>query len=71
MEPGMAKEVFKMRTPEEIRKGLECCGESGECKTCPYRGASELCVGVLAEDALGYILQLEIQMSEPEEEEHE
>ena len=62
MEPGMAKEVFEVRSPEEIRKGLECCGNSGECKGCPYYGGYELCMGTLAEDALTYIQQLEAQV---------
>lgn len=48
-----------MKTPEEIKKGLECCGNSGKCKGCPYYGGYELCMGTLAEDALAYVQQLE------------
>ena len=50
-----------MRTPEEIKKGLECCGNSDECKECPYRCIIDWCMGALAEDALAYIRQLEAQ----------
>ena len=50
-----------MRTPEEIKKGLECCGSSDECKECPYRCIIDWCMGALAEDALAYIRQLEAQ----------
>lgn len=48
-----------MKTPEEIKKGLECCGNSGKCKGCPYYGGYELCMGTLEEDAIAYVQQLE------------
>lgn len=48
-----------MKTPEEIKKGLECCVYSGSCKTCTYFGGEELCIGRLERDALDYIRQLE------------
>lgn len=53
-----------MKTPEEIKKGLECCGNSGNCKGCPYDGGYELCMGTLAEDALAYVQQLEQRLVE-------
>ncbi len=53
-----------MKTPEEIKKGLECCGNSGKCKGCPYYGGYELCMGTLAEDALAYVQQLEQRLVE-------
>ena len=34
-----------MRTPEEIRKALECCGYSSSCKTCAYFDGEGLCIG--------------------------
>lgn len=53
-----------MKTPEEIKMGLECCGNSGKCKGCPYYGGYELCMGTLAEDALAYVQQLEQRLVE-------
>lgn len=53
-----------MKTPEEIKKGLECCGNSGKCKGCPYYGGYELCMGTLSEDALAYVQQLEQRLVE-------
>lgn len=53
-----------MKTPEEIKKGLECCGNSGKCKGCPYYSGYELCMGTLAEDALAYVQQLEQRLVE-------
>lgn len=51
-----------MRTPEEIKKGLELC-EADECQEeqdtrCPY-AENEFCVTHLFGDALAYITQLE------------
>lgn len=50
-----------MKTPDEIKKGLECCTVE-YCyhtqKGCPYRDYS-LCVQNVCEDALAYIQQLE------------
>lgn len=54
-----------MKTPDEIKKGLECCG--GDCfngnEECPY-DKDDLrenisCIRWLAQDALAYIQQLE------------
>ena len=48
------------RTPEEIKKGLECCSDGFTCpKNCPY---GSVCGGArmqLNADALDYIQQLE------------
>lgn len=51
-----------MKTPKEIKKGLEVCGENAECGQCPYfhsHAADEKCVGILLADALAYNQQLE------------
>ena len=49
-----------MKTPDEIKKGLECCSEDG-CKGCPFEEDCMMADGfsVLAYDALEYIRQLE------------
>lgn len=57
-----------MKTPEEIKRGLECCvvdvDRVARCGDCPY--AAECGVGVveLESDALAYIQQLEARISE-------
>lgn len=50
----------KMKTPEEIKKGLRHCSEDG-CKSCNYEDDCNMADGfsVLAFDALAYIQQLE------------
>lgn len=53
-----------MKTPEEIRKALECCGYSGSCKTCAYFDEDGKCVSILKIDALSYIRQLESQIAD-------
>lgn len=51
-----------MKTPEEIKKGLECCYSPVEpmlrCEACPYYG-SIICKMRLHTDSLAYIQQLE------------
>lgn len=48
-----------MKTPEEIKKGLECCGMLG-CRECPYAGGEAECIEKqLHRDAYDYIQQLE------------
>ena len=52
-----------MKTPEEIKKGLECCYTALKdpyfaCKGCPY-GDMRVCDGDMGLDALAYIQQLE------------
>ena len=54
-----------MKTPDEIKKGLECCiADNGRarCEGCPYAGDSGFrhgCMDRNSEDALAYIMQLE------------
>lgn len=51
-----------MKTPEEIKRGLECCGDArGECSKCPYNGVcfAEGLVIPMAREALDRILELE------------
>ena len=59
------------RTPEEIKKGLECCTPGWvanhwkSCSSkCPYITLSASCRGQLVYDALAYIQQLENQIGE-------
>lgn len=48
-----------MKTPEEIKKALECCGMIG-CRECPYAGGEAECIEKqLHRDAYDYIQQLE------------
>lgn len=56
-----------MKTPEEIKKGLECCSKpqlSNPCKDCPYDecGCVEDGKANVTHDALTYIEQLEEQI---------
>ena len=56
-----------MKTPEEIKKGLECCSKpqlSNHCKDCPYDecGCVEDGKANVTHDALTYIDQLEEQI---------
>ena len=52
------KDKINGRTPEEIKKGLECCSSNGFCHKCPYDGMP--CNNLeLEADALAYIQQLE------------
>lgn len=52
-----------MRSPDEIKKGLECCYEGIDCTKCPYMKAcfedDEKPYGLVVPDALAYIQQLE------------
>ena len=50
-----------MKTPDEIKKGLEACGTlDGDCENCPYDdGRQLLCVDRLRKDAHAYIQHLE------------
>ena len=54
-----------MRTPEEIKKGLECC-KNGECEDCRYLDGSGSwsCIGRLIKDVFAYIQQLEQRLVE-------
>ena len=55
-----------MRTPEEIKKGLECCIKNSEesCYDCPYMIDCETFdnAGNHSRDALAYITQLEARV---------
>lgn len=48
-----------MKSPDEIKKGLEMCGVIRvRCKGCPYDGEAE-CISNHSADAFAYIEQLE------------
>ncbi len=50
-----------VRTPEKIKKGLECCDKQA-CEECPYDECGDdyrLCVPVLIEDSFELLRQLE------------
>ena len=60
------------KTPDEIKKGLECCKDDTSCGkgTCPYRdsiGSAE-CIQYMAGDAFAYITQLEQRLARVERE---
>lgn len=44
-----------MKTPDEIKKGLECCANDN-CEECPYKDSKCVC---FEKDARAYIQQLE------------
>lgn len=56
-----------MKTPEEIKRGLECCCAANHCLSrdgrteCSYDG-TYFCIQNMANDALAYIQQLEAQI---------
>lgn len=52
--------VDTVKTPEEIKKGLECCAslDEKECEACPYK-PDRVCGETKNSDALAYIQQLE------------
>ena len=56
------------KTPDEIKKGLECCmgdPEDYHCDRCPYQTEDcddETCMLLLTDDALALIQQLEAQV---------
>lgn len=56
-----------MKTAEEIKKGLECCGKnSGDpCRGCPYeRTIGDAWTCEMTHDALAIIQQLEAQLEQ-------
>lgn len=57
-----------MKTPEEIKRGLEHCAEIG-CKGCPYEEDCKMFDGfsIPAEDAYFYIQQLEQDNAQKDE----
>lgn len=52
-----------MKTPEEIKKGLECCTYGEGCSVCPYDGAED-CAVQKNVDAIVLIRQLEAENAE-------
>lgn len=52
------------RTPEEIKRGLECCDVKHSCFECPYRSYGRKCPEYLAIDVLDLIQQLERERDE-------
>lgn len=62
-----------MKTPDEIKKGLECCiprDYESTCRKCPYSrdDSSAECIADLEKDALDYIQQLESHLAQVERE---
>ena len=58
-----------MKTPDEIKKGLECCNTYNDCQSCPYGDKVEKGWGCCVQrnaDALAYIRQLEAKLAEYE-----
>lgn len=58
-----------MKTPEEIKKGLECCFSDRKCEKpepCPYYFERGACDNLMMADAFEYIQQLESTVSEKE-----
>lgn len=51
-----------MKTPEEIKKGLEICIADKSCRDCPYNNGN--CDMQLERDALAYIQHLEQRIVE-------
>jgi hypothetical protein len=51
-----------MKTPEEIKKALDCCSKEG-CAECQYKDAPDYdeCTVMMAADALAYIRCLEAE----------
>ena len=57
-----------MKTPEEIKKGLEVCPSHNDCTgICPYEGTN-MCIRFLMKEALAYIQQLESRLAQVERE---
>lgn len=49
------------KSPEEIKKGLECCSKTDKCPECPYIG-EDYCATKKNVDALAYIQRLEAKV---------
>ena len=61
------QEVRTMKTPEEIKKGLECCNTYNDCQNCPYDDKVDKGWGCCVQrnaDALAYIRELEARLVE-------
>ena len=58
-----------MKTPDEIKKGLDvCAGLDGDCEACPYDDRTIFCADKMRKDALAYIQQLESQLAKTQRE---
>lgn len=60
-----------MKTPDEIKRGLECCtciDDRDTCVECPYNGTYRkgTCITALEADVLAYIRELEAKVAEME-----
>lgn len=51
-----------MKSPDEIKKALECCFNAAQCGDCPYYPTT--CDRELVRDAREYIRQLEAERDE-------
>lgn len=63
-----------MKTPEDIKKGLDCCQTIVRCSICPYHGIGDIvaeCTAQLCGDTLEYIQQLENRLAQAERERDE
>lgn len=57
-----------MKTPDEIKKGLECClSDKRTCLECPYHIETVGC-RALDRDVFAYVLQLESRLAQVEKE---
>ena len=63
---GVELEGEGMKTPEEIKKGLELCPQQKAelCNKCPYWCGGAVCIARILEDARDYIEQLEDNIAE-------
>lgn len=56
-----------MKTPEQVKKGLEHCMEARDCIKCPYDGRDfPRCIMRMSRDAIDSIQQLEAKLAEYE-----
>lgn len=56
-----------MKTPEEIKKGLDCCQTVVRCDGCTYKDIGNIvaeCTAALCGDALAYIQKLEFRIAQ-------
>ena len=63
--PGMAKEVFEMRTLKEIKDALDrCISDDKPCSSCAYNKfeAFKLCIDIMLNDARNCICELEAKV---------
>lgn len=48
-----------MKSPDEIKRGLECCAIRKNCAECPYNEKCAECMSIMEAEALAYIRKLE------------